>query len=491
MVFVLPSIFRFFAFVLFLAFFVLASPQIASATAIFQDDFNDGNSDGWIVPNNRQWDNSSLPCMNGSIPAEWEVKDGMYGIVISSPGCVTETTPDDNNWNDAWNDYIFELDMKFVRGTDKNIAWRYTGHGEWIDLHFIGSSVIFQRAILINSSNIQPLNDGSTYHFRIEVVGNNFKVFFNNILIPSNVSFMEGVDSTNSFPTGRPALQASVGADPNSEVWFDNIVVTSIGPDTIGPFELPFAYGGRLTENPDAFSNAFQNRAIALFDHQPNKGVHTPFTGEIFNTGDCGKTGNPVSCYDSHTATDFSALGGTDVFPVMDGGVVYSSQKIPGSDKCIPKEKGFGCVLIIKHQTDEFGILYTQYAHLDTISDLGEGLNNIDVSDKLGTMGKTGRATGIHLDLSAFKESPSPFFLLNSRKSRSFWEDFLNFQPSNKSLGNKKSFCSYNSPLGTRLEFIDPSGWASEDPDPWSLARDAGGCEIQNEYLWKFNILEF
>ena len=41
---------------------------------------------------------------------------------------------------------------------------------------------------------------------------------------------MEGVDVTNSYPTGKPALQAS---DHQSEVWFDNFIIQSVGNDLL------------------------------------------------------------------------------------------------------------------------------------------------------------------------------------------------------------------------------------------------------------------
>ena len=149
---------------------------------------------------------------------------------IFNNNCVTETTPTDSVWNNKWNDYAIELDMEFIIGTDKNIAWRYENPSDWVDIHFIGPNPIFQRLVLIDSSNIQPLLNGNTYHFRIEAVGNNHKVWYYNHNSPNNVSYMEGEDQLNNYLTGRPALQASAGADMTSSVAFDNVVVTDLTP---------------------------------------------------------------------------------------------------------------------------------------------------------------------------------------------------------------------------------------------------------------------
>lgn len=206
-----------FLFLFFFSVLVLLSAPVSASSVLFEDDFDSGDVGKWSVPR------------NDCLPDVWKFVGGKYGISINHPGgCVTESVPDDAFWDNSWNDYIIELDMDFVSGTDKNIAWRYTSRSDWVDLHFIGDSVVFQRATLIQSDNIQPFSNGETYHFRIEVLDNNFKVYYYNVLDPSNISFLEGVDLSNSYPTGKPALQASAGADFRSQVWFDNYKVTSI-----------------------------------------------------------------------------------------------------------------------------------------------------------------------------------------------------------------------------------------------------------------------
>ena len=98
---------------------------------------------------------------------------------------------------------------------------------------FIGSSFHFQNASLTESSNVQPFSDGNTYHFKIIVQGNVFKVYYNDISSPGDISYLKAEDTSNSFPTGTLALQASVGADYRSEVYFDNVVVREIEEDPV------------------------------------------------------------------------------------------------------------------------------------------------------------------------------------------------------------------------------------------------------------------
>ena len=123
----LKGVFYFLAVFIFFFLFFLSSVTKTRAAVLFQDNFNDGNANEWVVPRNMQWNNPSQSCSNDGAPVTWRVADGKYGISINGPGCVTETTPNDASWNDDWNDYIFEADITFITGTDANIAFRYSG----------------------------------------------------------------------------------------------------------------------------------------------------------------------------------------------------------------------------------------------------------------------------------------------------------------------------------------------------------------------------
>ncbi|MFC1627308.1 alpha/beta fold hydrolase [Patescibacteria group bacterium] len=216
-----------------------------AANIIFQDNFDDGNADDWIVPRNMQWNNQSQPCYNKGVPANWEAKNGKYGISIDGPGCVTETVPNDSLWDDAWVNYIIDVDMEFVSGTDKNLAWRYLSPNKWYDVHFMSPGGLTFQLLPpgghgISSANY-PIPNGNTYHITVEVHEDNFK-----LLIDNNLVLDYYFDPANDrSPIGRVALQASVGSDRVSEVWFDNLVVTSIDePVEEYPVVLLPGFGG-------------------------------------------------------------------------------------------------------------------------------------------------------------------------------------------------------------------------------------------------------
>lgn len=216
---------KFILVVLFLLLF-FSPPSKTYALHSFSDNFDDGDFSGWIRIN----DPDRTPCS-----AQWEVNsEKMLGIkIINQYQCTTNIIPDNSSWNEIGNNYNFEFDMKFVNGTDHNVAFRFTPStpsNDWYDLHFQCPSDFVLERVNPGDYNVNvPGNyqNGQTYHIKIAVLNNNIKVFVNDILIRDYTSY------SDRFPAGRIALRASTGSDPNSETWFDNIVVTSI--DDIAP----------------------------------------------------------------------------------------------------------------------------------------------------------------------------------------------------------------------------------------------------------------
>ena len=120
--------------------------------------------------------------------------------------------------------------MDFVSGTDKNLAFRFSNHSDWYDIHFVtgGSStqVVLQRVLNSDKYNnkvtVPGMVNGNNYKIGIEIMGERIKIYVDNNLI------LDYPDAGGRFPVGKIALQASAGGDPHSEVYFDNVVVSSI-----------------------------------------------------------------------------------------------------------------------------------------------------------------------------------------------------------------------------------------------------------------------
>lgn len=196
----------------------------ALAETIFFDNFNSGSYDKWTIARNSgncQWYVENVASDNNVLKAKYY-----------QPG-VSEMVPKDLNWQSTWNNYSLETDMTFVSGVDKNLAFRYSDSLNWYGVHFSGGIVSLQKVLNGNPPNgIQPspfpievyrnFSNGLTYHVKIVVLNNNIKFYVDNELI------IEYTDNNSPLLTGKPALQASAGGNPTSEVWFDNVVVTGI-----------------------------------------------------------------------------------------------------------------------------------------------------------------------------------------------------------------------------------------------------------------------
>ncbi|OQA93394.1 MAG: Lecithin:cholesterol acyltransferase [Microgenomates group bacterium ADurb.Bin219] len=215
-------------FILSLITFFVSSKKILFAYS-FTDNFEDGNLDGWV----RVDDPDRTPCS-----AQWIVNsDKMLGIqVLNQYQCTTNIVPNDYLWGSIGNNYTFEFDMKFVRGTDHNVAFRFSPSSpsnNWYDLHFqCPGDFIIERLNPngeYNKNIVGSYQNGQTYHIKIVIFYNNIKVYVENVLVKDYTSYVD------IFPSGKIALRATTGSDPISETWFDNIVVTSIDEEIPTP----------------------------------------------------------------------------------------------------------------------------------------------------------------------------------------------------------------------------------------------------------------
>src|SRR3990167_5513131 len=197
-------------------------PAFAS-TVYFSDDFEDGNISDWTPTNNSCGSTWGIQNRNGS---------NKLGIVING-NCFTEIAP--TSWDQNVTDYKLTTDMEFVSGTDKNLAFRFTNHSSWYDIHFVTNDTLKSTKIVLqrvfntdqysNEVTVQNMYNGNTYNVGVEILGEHIKIFVDNNLV------LDYPDAGGRFPTGSIALQASAGGDLHSEVYFDNVLVTSIDPE--------------------------------------------------------------------------------------------------------------------------------------------------------------------------------------------------------------------------------------------------------------------
>jgi murein DD-endopeptidase MepM/ murein hydrolase activator NlpD len=91
----------------------------------------------------------------------------------------------------------------------------------------------------------------------------------------------------------------------------------------------------------------------------------------------------------NHDGLDLTQYHGAPIFAAGDGVVIYSGNGF----------RGYGNIVILKHN-EEWSTLY---AHLNKIM-VSDG-DELKTGEILGTMGKTGRATGTHLHFELIKDS--------------------------------------------------------------------------------------
>jgi murein DD-endopeptidase MepM/ murein hydrolase activator NlpD len=100
-----------------------------------------------------------------------------------------------------------------------------------------------------------------------------------------------------------------------------------------------------------------------------------------------------------HLGVDFGGTKGTPVFAAHEGLVIYAGRAF----------KGFGKMVIVEYD----GRWASLYAHLDKIQ-IKQG-QVVEKGQTVGTMGRTGRATGVHLhfELLHSQRPVDPIPLLN------------------------------------------------------------------------------
>jgi len=200
----------------------LASPlkinSLAFANSIFfQDNFNDGNADGWVIIRNQ-------------CGSRWSVEEGRYRNSISGRFCVTEAVPENSLWDNAWGNYSFEVDIRPMTGGDWNLAFRFIDTNNWYGLHFRYDEVILQKVLEGREPApfpiyySYPFRPGSIYHIKVIMEDDNIKVFMDD----SDTPLIDYTDEETTIRHGKPALQASAGGIPSSSVYFDNVMVKSL-----------------------------------------------------------------------------------------------------------------------------------------------------------------------------------------------------------------------------------------------------------------------
>lgn len=215
--------------------FLIFPKETFAQSLLFSDNFESGMSDQWHV-----------------VKGAWSLQEiqssNRFGLVLNGKFNTAEVQTGSNSWNN----YEFSIDMLPIQGWDRNLFFRVGNERSRIDnldlptgyaLHMSPDWIDLQKWTpgLVNHPDILRVpiswSNNLIRHFRIVLKANNIRVYSYNVNeTPSASPVIDYTDNSNNpILSGKIALVITTGAAFPSEVWFDNIVVTSIPPDPVLP----------------------------------------------------------------------------------------------------------------------------------------------------------------------------------------------------------------------------------------------------------------
>jgi len=169
-------------------------PTLVSEYILFEDNFDDGNLNGWTIK-------------SGS----WDVVDGQLRCIASHDAKIVAG-------DGTWEDYSISADLASISGSvDMGILGRllnesHTYQGQlWNEKARIK---IWDEDWSDISAESFPATNGIWYNLRLEFRGTNVKMYINNMLA--------AIAEDAMYQNGRIGLRCA----SNSQAYFDNVIVT-------------------------------------------------------------------------------------------------------------------------------------------------------------------------------------------------------------------------------------------------------------------------
>lgn len=199
-----------FVFILTLLF-LLITPSKASASILFQDNFNNENSNQWT------------PISGQNL---WKVQNGKYGARITTSSTIIRTVAG----SISTPNYSIEFDMLPIEGEDKNIEIRKKDDSIIYGIHFNytgGGMAEFGKAGPHQAGWPKRINyffpNNETAHVKIILENQHIQFFINDIKL------FDEIDTDYKFTTNEQViLIISTGGTYPTQIWFDNVVVKSL-----------------------------------------------------------------------------------------------------------------------------------------------------------------------------------------------------------------------------------------------------------------------
>lgn len=223
------SLFIFLASVLFFAYLLSISNRAYASSVIFEDNFYDGSADEWT------------PISGGDL---WQVKEiggnKMYGARIESSSKIIDTVGPSLGTSNYQIDFDY---LPITNGStstvDRNLDFRWVPDeslGGWklYEVHFLGENQGWTNFGYPNFTSPVPLANNQINHIKVTFQNQLMQFFLNGTQI------IDYLDMLYSFTgTDKIGLRISTGGAYPTEVWFDNVVVTSLDEPTPTPTPTP------------------------------------------------------------------------------------------------------------------------------------------------------------------------------------------------------------------------------------------------------------
>ncbi len=204
------------------------SPTPIIGQILFQDDFETDKSYQWQI-------------IKGAWSRQFVQGSTRYGMILPTVSSYAEVQGGDFNWNN----YEFSFDMLPIQGADRNVFFRISDQRSTVvpnlnlpvgyGLHMYSNHMWLQK--FTTTTGEEPVSasislpDNEVTHFRIQVIDNEIKVYLRNDSQPA-IAF---IDNQNPLLSGRIGLSETTGGVYPTEVWFDNVAVTQLTPQTLTP----------------------------------------------------------------------------------------------------------------------------------------------------------------------------------------------------------------------------------------------------------------
>lgn len=173
---------------------------------LFSDDFSEASLAGWVTDREGVWS-----VRGGMLRADLPDRKQERSFIFAG--------------EDAWTDYVVDVDVYALRGVDKGVAVRVEGQKSAVavDLRGPGYHDVVMHLREWPLGKARALNaNGVWHHLRVEARGQHLRVWVNGALA------IDRADARRARANGRIALAAYTGGVGECTVFYDNVVVTEV-----------------------------------------------------------------------------------------------------------------------------------------------------------------------------------------------------------------------------------------------------------------------